>query len=77
MRAHVQLGCTKKRCAIKPGLIACAHGLNPPATKRKIGPRPGHKTRGNGFRARSERRKRAKLCKSGTETLQAKSAGQT
>ncbi|GMF59048.1 unnamed protein product [Phytophthora fragariaefolia] len=41
---------------------------------------PGQdKTRGTGFRTRSERRKRAKLRKSqsGTETLQAVSAGQT
>ncbi|KAE9281050.1 hypothetical protein PR003_g27781 [Phytophthora rubi] len=41
---------------------------------------PGqNKTRGNGFRTRSERRKRAKLRKSrsGTETLLAVSAGQT
>ncbi|KAE9017459.1 hypothetical protein PR001_g14386, partial [Phytophthora rubi] len=41
---------------------------------------PGqNKTRGTGFRTRSERRKRAKLRKSrsGTETLQAVSAGQT
>ncbi|KAE9309561.1 hypothetical protein PF001_g10621 [Phytophthora fragariae] len=41
---------------------------------------PGqNKTRGTGFRTRSERRKRAKLHKSrsGTETLQAVSAGQT
>ncbi|KAE8875667.1 hypothetical protein PF003_g40221 [Phytophthora fragariae] len=41
LRARVQPGCTKKRCAIKPGLIACARGLNPPAIKRKICPRPG------------------------------------
>ncbi|KAE8887351.1 hypothetical protein PF003_g28681 [Phytophthora fragariae] len=41
LRALVQPGCTKKRCAIKPGLIACARGLNPPAIKRKICPRPG------------------------------------
>ncbi|KAE9031895.1 hypothetical protein PR003_g13553 [Phytophthora rubi] len=42
--------------------------------------RPGqNKTRGTGFRTRSERRKRAKLRKSrsGTEALQAVSAGQT
>uniref|UniRef100_H3H916 Reverse transcriptase domain-containing protein n=1 Tax=Phytophthora ramorum TaxID=164328 RepID=H3H916_PHYRM len=52
LRARVQPGCTTKRCAIKPGLNACARG---------------------------ERRKRAKLRKSrsGTETLQAVSAGQT
>ncbi|KAE8897348.1 hypothetical protein PF003_g18935 [Phytophthora fragariae] len=82
LRAYVQPGCTKKRCAIKPGLIACARGLNPPAIKRKICPRPGpekNKTRGTGFRTRSERRKRAKLRKSrsGTEALLAVSAGQT
>ncbi|KAE9264840.1 hypothetical protein PF001_g31128 [Phytophthora fragariae] len=34
-------GCTTKRYAIKPGLIACARGLNPPAIKMKICPRPG------------------------------------
>ncbi|KAE8912945.1 hypothetical protein PF003_g2822 [Phytophthora fragariae] len=41
LRAHVQPGCTKKRYVIKPGLIACARGLNPPAIKRKVCPRPG------------------------------------
>ncbi|KAE8898886.1 hypothetical protein PF006_g25510 [Phytophthora fragariae] len=41
LRARVQPGCTKKRYVIKPGLIACARGLNPPAIKRKICPRPG------------------------------------
>uniref|UniRef100_H3GV16 Reverse transcriptase domain-containing protein n=1 Tax=Phytophthora ramorum TaxID=164328 RepID=H3GV16_PHYRM len=52
LRARVQPGCTTKRCAIKPGLNACARG---------------------------ERRKREKLRKSrsGTETLQVVSAGQT
>ncbi|KAE8958564.1 hypothetical protein PF005_g31297 [Phytophthora fragariae] len=86
LRARVQPGCTKKRYTIKPGLIACARGLNPPAIKRKICPRPGlDKTRsaepGSALEANgaSERRKRAKLRKSrsGTEALLAVSAGQT
>ncbi|KAE8958348.1 hypothetical protein PR002_g30892 [Phytophthora rubi] len=82
LRAHVQPGCTKKRCAIKPGLIACARGLNPPAIKRKICPRPGpDKTRRAepGSAQQSERSMREKLRKSrsGTETLQTVSAGQT
>ncbi|KAE8903342.1 hypothetical protein PF001_g30550 [Phytophthora fragariae] len=34
LRARVQPGCTKKRYAIKQGLIACARGKNPPATTR-------------------------------------------
>ncbi|KAE9062296.1 hypothetical protein PF007_g29961 [Phytophthora fragariae] len=41
LRARVQPGCTTKRYATKQGLIACARGLNPPAIKRKICPRPG------------------------------------
>ncbi|KAE9019666.1 hypothetical protein PR001_g13826 [Phytophthora rubi] len=41
LHARVQPGCTTKRHAIKQGLIACARGLNPPAIKRKICPRPG------------------------------------
>ncbi|KAE8958623.1 hypothetical protein PR003_g34359 [Phytophthora rubi] len=41
LRARVQPGCTTKRYAIKQGLIACARGKNPPATKKKICPWPG------------------------------------
>ncbi|KAE8957947.1 hypothetical protein PF011_g30959 [Phytophthora fragariae] len=41
LRARVQPGCTTKRYATQQGLIACARGLNPPAIKRKICPRPG------------------------------------
>ncbi|GMF61477.1 unnamed protein product [Phytophthora fragariaefolia] len=63
--------------------LDCAHPRGDPAGDRKKDlstARPGqNKTRGTGFRTRSERRKRAKLRKSrsGTETLQAVSAGQT
>ncbi|GMF23750.1 unnamed protein product [Phytophthora fragariaefolia] len=37
----VRSGCTMERYTIKPGLIACARGLIPPAIRRKICPRPG------------------------------------
>ncbi|GMF70184.1 unnamed protein product [Phytophthora fragariaefolia] len=63
--------------------LDCARPRGDPAGDRKkdlstAGPGQ-NKTRGSGFRTRSERRKRAKLRKSrsGTETLQPVSAGQT
>ncbi|GMF62169.1 unnamed protein product [Phytophthora fragariaefolia] len=63
--------------------LDCARPRGDPAGDRKkdlstAGPRQ-NKTRGTGFLTRSERRKRAKLRESwsGTETLQAVSAGQT
>ncbi|KAE8877068.1 hypothetical protein PF003_g38853 [Phytophthora fragariae] len=72
LRGRVQPGCTKKRCAIKPGLIACARRVEPAGDQKEdlSAAGPGqNKTRGTGFRTRSERRKRAKLRKSrsGTE----------
>ncbi|KAE9333540.1 hypothetical protein PF008_g14397 [Phytophthora fragariae] len=81
-RARMQPGCPTKRYAIKPGLIACARGLNPVGDQKEdlstAGPGQ-NKKRGTGFRIRSEGRKRAKLRKSrsGTETLHAVSARQT
>ncbi|KAG3086407.1 hypothetical protein PC121_g4949 [Phytophthora cactorum] len=42
LRAHVQPGCTKKRYAIKPGLIVCVRGKNPPTVSTtETRPRPG------------------------------------
>ncbi|KAE9273430.1 hypothetical protein PR003_g29913, partial [Phytophthora rubi] len=76
LRARVQPGCSKKRYAIKPGLIEPAGDQKEDLSAAGPGQ---NKTRGTGFRTRSERRKRAKLRKSrsGTETLLAVSAGQT
>ncbi|KAG2774972.1 hypothetical protein Pcac1_g14350 [Phytophthora cactorum] len=42
LRAHLEPGCTKKRYAIKPGLIVCVRGKNPPTvTTTETRPRPG------------------------------------
>ncbi|KAE8958780.1 hypothetical protein PR002_g30757 [Phytophthora rubi] len=80
-------GCTKKRYAIKPGLIACARGLNPPAIKRKICPRsgpdktrraePGSAQEANGASEQASKRAKLRKSRSGTETLLAVSAGKT
>ncbi|KAG3171372.1 hypothetical protein PC128_g18744 [Phytophthora cactorum] len=78
LRARVQPGCTTKRYAIKPGLIVCVRGKNPPTvtTTSKVG--PGRGTSGAGLHKKKRQRKQHKLRKSrsGTETLQEMSAGQ-
>ncbi|KAG2762568.1 hypothetical protein Pcac1_g25581 [Phytophthora cactorum] len=81
LRAHVQPGCTKKRYAIKPGLIVrpwkeSADDYNN-GNPSKAG--PGRGTSGAGIHRKKRQRKRHKLRKtrSGTETLQEMSAGQT
>ncbi|KAG6613822.1 reverse transcriptase [Phytophthora cinnamomi] len=75
----VQPGCTKEN-AVKPGLIPRARGQGPPANDC---PRPGLDQKNNcaepGLRTTRRRRKRKTLRKSrsGTETQQEQSAGQT
>ncbi|KAG3190867.1 hypothetical protein PC128_g11184 [Phytophthora cactorum] len=72
LRAHVQPGCTKKRYAIKPGLIVCVRGKNPPTvTTTETRPRPGLDEE------QVHKKKRQRKSRSGTETLQEMSAGQT
>ncbi|KAF1787720.1 hypothetical protein GQ600_22378 [Phytophthora cactorum] len=81
LRARVQPGCTKKRYAIKPGLIVCVRGKNPPAvTTTETRPRPGlDENKWSRAPQKERQRKQHKLRKSrsGTETLQEMSAGQT
>ncbi|KAG6616732.1 reverse transcriptase [Phytophthora cinnamomi] len=75
----VQPGCTKEN-AVKPGLIPRARGQGPPANDC---PRPGLDKKNNcaepGSAQQEKRRKRKTLRKSrsGTETQQEQSAGQT
>ncbi|KAG3055470.1 hypothetical protein PI125_g25709 [Phytophthora idaei] len=81
LRARVQPGCTTKRYAIKPGLIVrprkeAADGYNNGNPSKA---EPGRGTSGAGLHNKKRQRKQHKLRKSrsGTETLQEMSAGQT
>ncbi|KAG3054862.1 hypothetical protein PI125_g25797 [Phytophthora idaei] len=79
LRARVQPGCTTKRYAIKPGLIVCVRGKNPPTVTKISETGPGRGTSGAGFHNKKRQRKQHKLRKSrsGIETLQEMSARQT
>ncbi|GMF42898.1 unnamed protein product [Phytophthora fragariaefolia] len=81
LRARVQPRCTTKRYTIKPGLIAVASGWIPPAIKRETCPRPGLDKINARNRVPHEKRttqaRKLRKSRSGTETLQAVSAGQT
>ncbi|KAG2763934.1 hypothetical protein Pcac1_g24464 [Phytophthora cactorum] len=82
LRAHVQPDCTKKRYAIKPGLIVCVRGKNPPTvmtteTRPRLDLDEEQVEPGSTKRKRQRKQHKLRKSRSGTETLQEMSAGQT